>query len=61
MAKEIVKSTSRGKISVRTSLILAGIGLAFELLPVPLVGGASFWLLLAAYLMLFWRFVFRRW
>ena len=49
----------RRKISVKSSLGLAAVAVGIQLVPIPIVGGLAFWILLAAYGFLFWAAVLR--
>ncbi|MFT4641549.1 MAG: hypothetical protein ACI8T1_004889 [Verrucomicrobiales bacterium] len=59
-----MKLNAPTKISVKTSLIFAGVALALRLLPIPFDGdilkSIAFWVMLAAYSFLLWATVLKK-
>ncbi|NCF91673.1 MAG: hypothetical protein GWQ05_12060 [Verrucomicrobiaceae bacterium] len=59
-----MKPNAPVKISVKTSLIFAGVALLMRLLPIPLDGDVfkdlAFWVMLAAYSFLLWATVLKK-
>ena len=59
-----MKLNAPTKISVRTSLIFAGVALLMRLVPVPLDGdilkAVAFWVMTAAYSFLLWATVLKK-